>query len=99
MARKRRQALLQALLVANVRLDTLEHRDARAFLRRYEESRLRHQCQESSCLERDRLATRIGTRDQQDIEVTTQFEAYGHDRSGEERVAGIQEAEHGLSRA
>ena len=55
-----REALLDALLVADVREDLLEDRDARIPRRPGSAARLRHQRQQAHRLERHRLATRVG---------------------------------------
>ena len=88
-ARKRRQALLQTLLVADVGLDALEDRHQRALVGRHEQAGLGHQRQQASRLERDRLAAGVRAGDQQHVEVAAQLEADRHDLAAQQRMAGV----------
>jgi hypothetical protein len=63
------EALLDALLVADVGEDLLEHRHRRALRRRDVHPRLGHQLEEAHRLEGDRLASRVGAGDDQGDEV------------------------------
>ncbi len=88
MGRKRRQALLDALLVADIDEDL--RKDAELGMRSGgdEHPALRHQGQQADRLERHRLAAGVGTGNQQYAKVGAYIQAQRHDGPGiEQRVA------------
>jgi hypothetical protein len=63
--RERAQTGVDRLLVADVGEERAEDRQPRPFCRRHVKPRLRHDRQQSGCFQRNRLAARVGTGDQQ----------------------------------
>ena len=96
-ARKRGEALLQALLVADVGLHPLEDRHQRALVGGHEQTGLRHQRQQAGGLEGDRFAACVRAGDQQDVELAAQVEADRHHGAGQQRMASLDQLEHGLA--
>ena len=80
MRRERRQALLNALLVSDVRKNLLEHRQLRALEGRNEETGLAHKLEQSHGLQTNRLAAGIRSRDHQKRKRIAQIHRNGHHR-------------------
>ena len=77
--REGRQALLDALLVADVGEHLLEDRHPRAGVGGDMQAALRHQRQQAHGLERHRLAAGVRAGDQQDAEAAAQLDGDRHD--------------------
>ena len=69
MSRERRQALFDALLVADVGKDVFKHAHGTRLVRRDQIAVLRHGAQQSGCFQRHGLTARVGARDDQRIVV------------------------------
>ena len=73
MRRERRQALLDALLVANIGEDLTEHWHARRLSGRDMQAGLSHQRQQAGGLQRNCLAAGVWAGDQQDAKIAAQI--------------------------
>ena len=96
--RKRAQALLDRLVVADVRQHLLEQREL-GLRRRHRQPRLRHQRQQPHGLQRHRLAAGVGAADQQGAALLVQLQAERHHRAPlppqhvlEQRMARVPQA-------
>ncbi len=76
MSRKSGQALLNALLVADVSKNVREHRQVAAVRRRDMQPALAHCRQKPNGLERNGFAAGIGARDHQSVELAAKLKAY-----------------------
>ncbi len=74
------EALLDALLVADVGVDAFEDTQLAALVNREHHARLRHERQQADGLERDCLAARVGPRDHDEVGVVIEIDVNGHDR-------------------
>ena len=89
------QALLDALLVADVGIDPLEDAEPAALVGGDQQARLRHEREQADGLERDRLAAGVGAGDDDDVGIVVEIDVDGHDRFGvEQRVAGAVQVDH-----
>ena len=79
MRRERRQALLDALLVADVRHDLVEHGQAAAVGGGNVQTALRHHGEQAHGLERDRLAAGVRAGDDKGVKVRAERHVDGHD--------------------
>ena len=85
---KRRKALLDALLVADVGKDIVVKRNRRALLDRQKAAALRHEHEEAERLHADGLAARIRSRDEQHGKARAELDVNRHDLfSWDERMA------------
>ncbi len=94
--RERAQARLDRLFVADVREHAAEHRQLR-HRRRQVQSRLRHQREQARGLERNGLATGVGSGDQQHAVRRIEKHVNRH-RALQHRVAGRLEVQAGVDR-
>ena len=76
------QTLFDALLVADICEHLPEEREFTPVSRRNMQSRHAHQLEQTHCLERDRLASGVGSGDDDHIVVGTQFDIDGNDLFG-----------------
>jgi len=77
------EALLNALLVADIRVDALKHRQCGAWGCRDMQARLGHEAEQAHRFQGDRLAPRIRPGDDQNMEILTQPNVNGHHVPGE----------------
>ena len=88
--RECRQALLYALLIADVGVDFIEQRDAAPVRCRNMETGQGHQCEQTGRLERNCLSTGIGTCDDQQIELLSDTDIDRHDLLlADQRMSGF----------
>ena len=97
MAGERAEAGLDRLLVADIGEERLKHRHPRSVSGRNPQSRLRHERKQPRCLERDGLAARVRTGNQQDGGRRRHLD---RDRNGacEQRMPRIEELERPVAR-
>ena len=80
MGRKRGQILLNALFIADIREDMVEHADLTSVIHWNMKSAFRHQAEKSDGLKCDCLAAGIGAGDHQSVEILSQRYIDGHRR-------------------
>ena len=106
MRREGRQALLNALLVADIHQHAAEHAQLAVVGAGYEQAAHRHQREKSQRFEGDGLAARVGSRDDEGVELAAQTDIDGHDSVlGYQRMTRLTDVddapvvEHGTRRA
>src|SRR5437762_2771251 len=83
------EALLDALLVADVREDVLEDDGPRAVVYGEVEARLGHEGEQANGLEGDSFPARVRPGDDQHAEAVAQFDRDGHHVARKARAAGV----------
>ena len=95
---ERGQALLNALLVADVRQHPLVHGHLAAIPHRDMQAALGHQSQQAQSFQGNRLAAGVGAGDDQGIKSAPQFDIDGHRRFFvQQRMAGLPQADQAVS--